>query len=192
MGPFNVIFLPIIFVFENPCVSLELLVQASQATFLQGDQIVNVDQMIAQGHLVLFLGFVQVTIEHLQDGIFGIDLSIVVLLVNLNDLLELFSFGQAQHLSPMVENLHAIQVRQLLLLDHLRLEVVPPYFHHLLFFVHVFGLNVCHANSNHRQTFVLFGGGLSLRVLSKLNHFVSVYILLVVDIWGAYLVLSGE
>ena len=48
-----------------------------------------------EGWLVLLLSLVQVTVKHLQDCVFGIDLSIMVLLVDLNVLFELLSLRKS-------------------------------------------------------------------------------------------------
>jgi hypothetical protein len=42
------------------------------------------DKMIPKGHLVLLLSFIQISIKHLHDSIFSVNLSIVILLINLN------------------------------------------------------------------------------------------------------------
>ena len=54
-------------------ISFKPLVQASEATTLQFNQIINVDEMVAESHLILLLGFIQVTIKHLQNGMLGVD-----------------------------------------------------------------------------------------------------------------------
>ena len=83
VAPGDVRLLPIVFILEDANIALKFLVQATHSAFLQSDQVIDVNQVVPQGHLVLFFGLVEVTIKHLQDGILGIDLSIVVLLVNL-------------------------------------------------------------------------------------------------------------
>ena len=42
------------------------------------------NQVISQSHLVLLLSLVQVSVNHLQDGILSVHLSVMVLLVNLH------------------------------------------------------------------------------------------------------------
>lgn len=118
-------------------ISLELLMQASQSRVLQGDELVNMNQVVAKGHLVLLLGLVEVAIDHLQYGILGIDLSIVILLIDLHLLLELLGLGDPHDLTPVGEDLHPVEVRHLLLLVHGILEVVPPHLHLLLLLVQV-------------------------------------------------------
>ena len=76
------------------------------------------DKVVAEGHLVLLLGLVQITIVHLQDGILGIDLSVMVLLIDLDDLLQVLSFSKTKHLTPMGENFHSVEVGKLLLFNH--------------------------------------------------------------------------
>lgn len=95
------------------------------------------DQVVPKSHLVLLLGLIEVTIKHLKNGILRIDLTVVILLVDLNLLLERFSFGQTQPLTPLGQNFHSIQVRQALLLNHLSLEVVSTLAHELLLLLQV-------------------------------------------------------
>ena len=118
-------------------VSLELLVEPTQSRVLQGDELVNVDQVVAEGHLVLLLRLIEVAVDHLQDGVLGVDLSVVVLLVDLHLLLELLGLGDSHDLTPVREDLHSVEVRHLLLLVHGILEVVPPHLHLLLLLVQV-------------------------------------------------------
>ena len=89
--------------------------------------------MISKSHLVLLFSLIEVTVKHLKDSVLGINLSVVVLLVDLNLLLESFSFGETEPLTPLRQDLHPVQVRQSLLFDHLCLQVVSPETHHLLF-----------------------------------------------------------
>ena len=42
------------------------------------------DQVVAESHLVLLLGFIEVTVQHLKNSVFGVNLSVVVLLEDLN------------------------------------------------------------------------------------------------------------
>ena len=84
MVVFDVVSLPIILVLDHRNVSFELLVQASKSWVLKVDQVVNVDQVIPQSHLVLLFSFVEITIKHLQNGIFRVNLTVVILLENLD------------------------------------------------------------------------------------------------------------
>ena len=68
------------------------------------------DEMISQGHLVLLFSFVQITIKHLKNGVLGIDLSVVILLVNLNLLLKRFSFRETEPFTPLSKDFHSVQV----------------------------------------------------------------------------------
>jgi hypothetical protein len=61
----NIGLLAVVLIFHNIHVALKLLMQAAQTRLLECDEVINVDEMVAQGHLVLLLGFVEVAIEHL-------------------------------------------------------------------------------------------------------------------------------
>ena len=62
----------------------------------------------------------------------------MVLLIDLDLLLQLLCFGHSHDLSPVSEDLHAVEVSHLLFLVHCILEVVPPDLHLLLLLVQVF------------------------------------------------------
>lgn len=57
--------------------------ETTETWILELDEVVDVDKMVSQSHLVLFLSFVEVTVKHLKDSIFGIDLTIMILLKDL-------------------------------------------------------------------------------------------------------------
>ena len=93
------------------------------------------DQVVPQSHLVLLLGLVEVTIKHLKYGVLGVDLTIVVLLIDLNLLFERFRFRKAKPFTPLGQDLHAVQVTKALLFDHLSLEVISALSHENLLLV---------------------------------------------------------
>lgn len=47
------------------------------------------DQVVSESHLVLLLGFIEVSVQHLKNSVFGVDFSVVVLLEDLNVFFEL-------------------------------------------------------------------------------------------------------
>jgi|688.fasta_scaffold1290095_2 hypothetical protein len=57
--------------------------ETTETWILELDEVVDVDKMVSQSHLVLFLSFVEVTVKHLKDSIFSIDLTIMILLKDL-------------------------------------------------------------------------------------------------------------
>ena len=68
------------------------------------------DEMVSQGHLVLLLGLIQITIKHLKDGVLCINFSVMILLVNLNLLLKRFSFRETEPFTPLSKDFHSVQV----------------------------------------------------------------------------------
>lgn len=120
---------------------------------------------------MLLLSLVEVTIDHLQDGVLGIDLSIVILLIDLHFLLELLSLGDSHDLSPVSKNLHPIEVRHLLLLVHGVLEVVSPHLHLLLLLVEVLDTLVLVADLDKRTLLVRRRGSLTLHEFTQLHHY---------------------
>jgi hypothetical protein len=111
--------------------------EASQTRVLEGNQLVNMDEVVTQSHLVLFLCLVQVAIDHLQDGVLSVHLTIVVLLVYLHLLFQLFCLCHTHNLTPMGKNLHSVEVSHLLLFVHRVFEVVTPQLHLFLLLIQV-------------------------------------------------------
>ena len=87
MRVFDFLLLPVELGLNDGEITLELLMQAPESRLLKCDKLVYVNQVVAECHLVLFLCFIEVAINHLQDGVLRIDLSIVILLVDLHLLL---------------------------------------------------------------------------------------------------------
>jgi len=83
----DLIFLRIELPLDDAHIALKLLMEPGKPRLLELDKIVDVDQVVAQRHLILLLSFIQITIEHLQNRILSVNLTIVVLLENLNFLL---------------------------------------------------------------------------------------------------------
>lgn len=114
------------FSLDNRQVTLEFLVQSTKARVLQGNKFINVDKVVTQSHLVLFLCLVQVAIDHLQNSVFSVHLTVMVLLVNLHLLLQLFCLCHTHDLTPVGKDLHSVEVCHFLLFIHSILEVVTP------------------------------------------------------------------
>ena len=150
----------------NGEVPLELLVEAAESRILQGYQLVNVDQVVPQGHLMLLLRLVQVTVNHLQNGVLGVHFSVMVLLIDLHFLLELFGFGNSHDLTPVSKDLHSVKVCHLLFLIHCVLQIVPAHLHLFLFLIKI--LDTLVLMSDLDKCTLLVGGrrGLALHELS--------------------------
>ena len=165
----NISFLAIILLLENTDITLKLLVKTTHARLLQSYKVVDVDQMVSERHLVLLLSLIKISIKHLQDCILSVDLTIVVLLEDLNLLFERFSFRETEPLSPLSQNLHAIEMTEPLLFDHLSPEIVSSLAHELLLPLKVLVGLLLVADADH-----LAAGFLpldaSLDELAKLNH----------------------
>ena len=165
----NVGFLAIVLLLEDTHIALKLFMKTTHARLLQSDEVINMDQVVSESHLVLLLGLIEISIKHLQDSVLGIDLTIVVLLEDLNLLLERFSFREAEPLTPLGQNLHAIEMAEALLLNHLRPQIVSPLAHELLLpFKVLVGLLLV-ADANHLASSFLALDA-SLDELAKLNH----------------------
>ena len=89
------------------------------------------DKMVSESHLILLLSLIQVSIKHLKNSIFGIDLTIVILLINLNIFFELLSLSKTKHLSPMSKDLHSVKLMHLLLLKTIFFKSLPTLFENI-------------------------------------------------------------
>jgi hypothetical protein len=151
-------------------VPLKLLVKATEPRVLQGDELVHMDQVVTKGHLMLLLSLIKVTINHLKDGILSIDLSIVVLLIDLHLLLELFGFCDSHDLTPVSEDLHSVEVCHFLLFVHCVLQVVPAHLHLFLFLVQVLDALILMPDLDKGPLLVRGRRRLPLHKLAQLHH----------------------
>ena len=145
------------------------------------------DQVVAESHLVLLLGFIEVTVQHLKNSVFGVNLSVVVLLEDLNVFFELLGLCQSEHLAPMGKDLHPVEVSHLLLLNHLRLQIFTAHPHKLRLLVKILHALVLVPDADLDVPFVVVVGGATLNVLSELNHLsVTTYFKLIINSNSAF------
>lgn len=124
MSLLDVFALTIILVFDDLNITLELFMKTTETTLLEGDQVIDVDEMVSQSHLVLLFSFIEITIVHLDHSFLGVNLSVVVLLVDLDVFLKLLGLGETKNFTPVSQNLHSVEVSHLLLVLHLLLEML--------------------------------------------------------------------
>jgi len=96
------------------------------------------NEVVSQCHLVLLLCLVEIAINHLQNCILSIDLSVMVLLVDLHFFFELFGLGHSHDFPPMSQDLHPVEVSHLLFLEHCIFKVIPPHLHLCLLLIEIF------------------------------------------------------
>lgn len=124
VGPLDVLALHVVLSLDDVNVTDEFLVKTAKTTLLESDEVINMDEMVSQSHLVLLFSLIQVTIVHLNHSFLGVNLSIMILLVDLDVFLELLRFGETQDLSPVGKDLHSVEMSHLLFILHLLLEVL--------------------------------------------------------------------
>jgi len=90
----------------------------------------------------------------------------MILLENLDILFQLFSLGKPKYFTPMSKNFHSVEVCHLLLLDHLRFEVIPAHLHQLGFLVQILHSFVLVADADLHMSLVAIVGGSTLHVFS--------------------------
>ena len=127
---------------------------------MEVDKVINMNKMVSECHLKLLLSFVEISIQHLENSIFGVDFSIVILLEDLDFLLQLLCLGKSKQLSPMCKNFHSIEMCHLLLLDHLILKSFLSHLDSLLLFVSIFLLNIFNVSDTNLNVMVFWTVGL--------------------------------
>jgi hypothetical protein len=115
---------------------------------------------------VLFFGLVQVTVDHLKYGVLRVDLSVVILLIDLNLFLELLGLSNSHNLSPVSENFHTVEVGHLLLLIHRVLKVVTTHLQLLLLLVKVLNTFILMSNFDESAFLISRRGSLTLHELA--------------------------
>ena len=94
----------------------------------------------------------------------------MVLLVDLDLFLQLLGFGETQHLSPVGEDFHPVEVGHLLFLDHLCFQVVSPHLHELTLLVKVIHRPIRVPDSDQDSSMFGLRGRLTFNGFSKLHH----------------------
>lgn len=65
--------------FEDVDISSELFHKSLNPRLLDGEQSVDMNEMISDGDLVLVVGLIEIFIKHLNEGLLGVQLSLIVL-----------------------------------------------------------------------------------------------------------------
>jgi hypothetical protein len=89
------------FLDDDSCVSVEFVLHGSESAVLEGDELVQVDEVISQSHLVLFIGFIEIFVQHLKVSFLGVELTGIVLGIYLDFVAELFGLGDTHDVSPI-------------------------------------------------------------------------------------------
>ena len=67
------------------------------------------DEVVSNCNLVLVVGLVEVLVQHLNEGLLGVQLSLVVLGVNVNFVAELLCFGNTHDFTPVGQQFFLIE-----------------------------------------------------------------------------------
>lgn len=68
------------------------------------------DQMVSDCNLVLVFGFIEVFIEHLNEGLLRVELALVILGVDVDLVFEFFGFGDTHDFTPVSEEFLFVEV----------------------------------------------------------------------------------
>lgn len=89
------------FLDDDSSVSVEFALHSSQSAVLEGNELIKMNEVISQGHLVLFVCFVEIFVQHLKVSFLGVELTGVVLGIDFDFVSELFSLGNTHDVSPI-------------------------------------------------------------------------------------------
>jgi hypothetical protein len=78
------------------------------------------DEVVAEGYLVLVLSLIKVLVEHLDEGLLRVELALVVLRVDIDLVLQLLRLGYPHDLAPIGQQLLLVESNDLLLVFDLR------------------------------------------------------------------------
>ena len=73
------------------------------------------DKVVSNCNLVLVVGLVEVLIKHLNEGLLGVQLSLVVLGVNVDFVAELLCFGDTHYFTPVGQQFFLVETDNLVL-----------------------------------------------------------------------------
>ena len=82
---------------------------------LDGEQSVDVNEMVADGDLVLVVGLIEVFIKHLYESLLGVELSLIVLRVDVDLVTELFCFSNTHYFPPIGQQFFLVKTHYLVL-----------------------------------------------------------------------------
>lgn len=89
------------FLDDDSSVSIKFVLHGSQSAVLKGDKLIQVNEVISEGHLVLFVGFIEIFVQHLKVSFLGVELTGVILGIDLDLVAELFGLGDTHDVSPI-------------------------------------------------------------------------------------------
>ena len=73
------------------------------------------DEVVPECDLVLVIGLIEIFVKHLNKGLFGIQLSLIVLRVDIDFISEFFCLCDSHNFSPVSEQLFLVKVHYLVL-----------------------------------------------------------------------------
>ncbi len=68
------------------------------------------DEVISEGDLILVVGFIEVFVEHLNEGFLGVEFPLVVLGVDVYFVAEFFRFGYPHDLAPVGQQFLLVEI----------------------------------------------------------------------------------
>ena len=93
----------------------ELFHESLNPGLLDGEQSVDVNEMVADGNLILVVGLIEVFIKHLYESLLGVELSLIVLRVDVDLVTELFCFSNTHYFPPIGQQFFLVKTHYLVL-----------------------------------------------------------------------------
>lgn len=96
------------------------------------------DEVVANCDLILVVSLIQIFIEHLYEGLLGVELSLIVLGVDVDLVAQFFCLGDTHDLAPVGQQFFLVKVDYLVLALDLRSKNVLLHLRQLLQLVELF------------------------------------------------------
>ena len=82
-------------------ISPKLFHESLDSWLLNREESIDVNEVISYGDLILIVGLVEIFIKHLNEGLLGVQLSLIVLWVNVDFVAEFLGFSDTHDFTPI-------------------------------------------------------------------------------------------
>ena len=163
-------------VLEGLDVHLKFLAEGFHTVLLEGNEVVEMDEVVPQGHLVLIFRLVETLVEHDDVGRLGVELVEVLLHLDGNRVSELLGLTDSENLPPIGFQLGLVDCNNSLLIVDGILQIVSPLFDLLLVIALLQGVELLVLDISSDVLGSGFGGA-ALESFTEKTHtrFVEVY-----------------
>lgn len=110
VSPFHFFPLSHELILKNSNISSELFLETHHTRLLNFQQCLDMDQMVTNSNLILVLSLIQVFVQHLDESFLRIKLSLIVLWVDVDLVLQLLRFCDTHDLTPVSQKLLFVKI----------------------------------------------------------------------------------